>query len=56
MKDDENAKVFEFAVEYVNAREEKFKLEAVVKEVTFGNEFESSQNVCNLIEVSYSVD
>lgn len=31
---------------------EPFQLEAVIKDITFGNEFEASQNVCNLIEVS----
>lgn len=49
---DPNAKVFEIAVDYVNRRDEDFKLEAVVKEVSFGNEFDSSLNVCSLIEVS----
>lgn len=55
MRDDkaENAKVFEFAVDYVNANNEH-KLEAVVKDITFGNEFEASRNICSLVEVSES--
>lgn len=50
-----NRKMFDFAIEIANKKildEEEFQLKGLVKEITFGNDFDASRNTCKLLKVN----